>query len=47
MEKWRYFFAVLLVISLPPALLMWFYVHPLVSFWRKLGPAVTLTLSMA
>ena len=47
MEKWRYFFAVLLVISLPPGLLVWFYVHPFVSFWRKLGPAVTLTLAVA
>lgn len=46
MDKARYFFAVVLVISLPPALLMWFYVHPFVAFWRKLGPKVTLTLSM-
>jgi len=46
MDGVRYFFAVLVVIGLPPALLMWFYIHPFVAFWRRLGPAVTLTVSM-
>ena len=47
MDKWRYFFAVLLVISLPPALFMWLYIHPFVAFWRKLGPAVSLTIAIS
>ena len=44
MDMWRYFFAVLLVISLPPALVSWYYIHPFVSFWRKLGPAASVTI---
>ncbi len=35
----RYVVGVLLVISLPPALVYWFLVHPFVTFWRRLGPA--------
>ncbi len=46
MDRVRYVFAVLVVIGLPPALLMWFYIHPFVAFWRKLGPALTVTVSM-
>lgn len=36
-ENVRYIFGVLLVISLPPAVLYWFIVHPFVGFWRRLG----------
>jgi protein-S-isoprenylcysteine O-methyltransferase Ste14 len=46
-DTWRYYFAVLLVISIPPALIAWFYIHPLVSFWRKVGTKTTITLMMA
>jgi protein-S-isoprenylcysteine O-methyltransferase Ste14 len=36
-ENVRYVVAVLLVTSLPPALLYWFIVHPFVGFWRRVG----------
>ncbi len=35
----RYVVGVLFVISLPPALVYWFLVHPWVAFWRRLGAA--------
>ena len=47
MDKVRYFFAVLLVISIPPALLMWLLVHPFIDFWRRFHAGVTLTLMMS
>jgi len=43
MDTARYFFAVLVVTFLPPAMIWWFLVHPFVSFWRKLGPRATIT----
>jgi len=33
----RYVMGVLLVVSLPPALLYWFIVHPFIGFWRRVG----------
>lgn len=41
METTRYAVAVLLVITLPPALGWWFVVHPFVDFWRKVGMSIT------
>ncbi len=41
METARYTVAVLLVITLPPALGWWFVVHPFVDFWRKIGMSIT------
>lgn len=37
LETIRYVMGVLLVISLPPAVLYWFIVHPFVGFWRRVG----------
>jgi protein-S-isoprenylcysteine O-methyltransferase Ste14 len=37
----RYWMAVLLVLSLPPAVGYWFIVHPFIRFWRRVGPRVT------
>ncbi len=37
METVRYWVGVLLVVSLPPAILWWFVVHPFIGFWRRLG----------
>ncbi len=42
MDAARYWMGVALVVSLPPALLWWFLVHPFVSHWRRLGPRTTL-----
>ena len=33
----RYVMAALLVISLPPAILYWFIIHPFIAFWRRVG----------
>jgi len=40
----RYYFALLLVVALPPALLFWFIVHPFVQYWRRFGPGWTHTI---
>ena len=37
MDSVRYFLALILVVTLPPLLLYWFLIHPLIDFWRKLG----------
>jgi hypothetical protein len=33
----RYFAGVLLVVTLPPAVVWWFIIHPFVGFWRRVG----------
>lgn len=43
MDKVRYVMAVLLVISIPPAVIWWFIVHPFVGFWRRVGTRWTFT----
>ncbi len=40
-EPARYYVALVLWISMPPAVLFWFVVHPFAGFWRRLGPAAT------
>lgn len=44
MNSVRYFIALVTLISLPPAILLWFAVHPFARFWRKLGPVWTYAL---
>ncbi len=41
MNTLRYVLAVLLVVTVPPAVFVWFAVHPFVQFWRRLGPTWT------
>lgn len=41
MEKTRYFLALLTVVTLPPAFLFWFVLHPFIHFWRRLGTGAT------
>jgi protein-S-isoprenylcysteine O-methyltransferase Ste14 len=41
MSSARYFVAVLLMMSLPPGIMLWFFIHPIASFWRRLGPVWT------
>lgn len=41
----RYVLAVLLVISLPPAVFWWILIHPLVGVWRRLGVAASLWIN--
>lgn len=44
MNTARHVVAVLLLMSLPPGLLLWFFIHPFASFWRKLGPVWTYSI---
>lgn len=44
LENVRYVMGVLLVTSLPPAILYWFIVHPFVGFWRRLGARMTFVI---
>lgn len=41
MDSVRYAFAVVLLVSLPAAILFWIIVHPFIAFWRRTPPAVT------
>ncbi len=41
LDKVRYFIALIVVVATPPAIIFWLFVHPLISFWRKLGPVLT------
>jgi len=41
MDTTRYFLGVLLVVSVPPAVVFWLLIHPLVGFWRRIGPVAT------
>ena len=41
MNTFRYVLAVLVLVSLPPGLLIWFLAHPLARFWRRLGAGWT------
>ena len=40
----RYIFAVLVLSTVPPAVVWWFVVHPFVGLWRRVGPAITFAL---
>jgi protein-S-isoprenylcysteine O-methyltransferase Ste14 len=44
MSTARYVVGVVLMMSLPPGLFLWFFIHPFASFWRKLGPVWTYTI---
>jgi protein-S-isoprenylcysteine O-methyltransferase Ste14 len=37
MDRARYIIALIVLLSLPPALLLWIFIHPFASFWRRLG----------
>lgn len=41
MDRTRMILGVLLVVSLPPAVLFWLLIHPFARFWRRLGPRPT------
>lgn len=47
MDTARYFVAVLLLVTGPPALLFWFLIHPFASFWRRVGPGWTYAVSIS
>ena len=37
MDKARWFVAVLMLVTLPPAIGAWYIIHPFTRFWRRLG----------
>jgi protein-S-isoprenylcysteine O-methyltransferase Ste14 len=37
MDKARWFIAVLMVATVPPAVCAWYIIHPFTRFWRRLG----------
>ena len=47
MYDFRYILAIIVVVVLPPALIYWFIVHPLARYWRRLGPAWTISIVSA
>ncbi len=47
MDKARYVIAVLLVVTLPPAVAYWFLVHPFIAFWRRLGARLSYVILAA
>ena len=44
MNTARYVVAVVLMMSLPPGVFLWFFIHPFASFWRRLGPVWTYSI---
>ncbi len=47
MDTARYWIALVMVVSLPPALLLWVVIHPFVGFWRRVGPVGTYAFVLA
>lgn len=47
MDTLRYVFAVLLLVSLPAAILFWLIVHPFIGFWRRVSPATTFAVTFS
>lgn len=40
MDTARYVLGVMLIVGLPPAIVFWLLIHPLVGFWRRIRPGV-------
>lgn len=47
MNSIRYWLAVILVVTGPPAVVWWFVVHPFVGFWRRLGKLLSSLIVLA
>ena len=47
MDSIRHACALLTVIGYPPVLVFWLLVHPLVGFWRTVGPGLTYAATLA
>jgi len=46
MDTLRYWIAVMLFVSTPPAVLYWFSIHPFVTFWRRVGVRWSVTIHL-
>ena len=40
----QYYAALLLVVMFPPAFASWFFIHPFIRFWRRLGSGLTYSI---
>jgi len=47
LETMTYWLALLIVVSLPPALLYWYLIHPFAAAWRRLGRVPTYVIVVA
>jgi len=47
MDKVRYVIALITVVSVPAAVLLWLIVHPFIGFWRRLGPFLAYVIMAA
>lgn len=45
MDTIRYYLALILVMTFPPAFGLWFLVHPFIGFWRRVGMTATFAFS--
>lgn len=46
MDRVRYVIAVALLVSLPGGITYWFWVHPFIAFWRRVGLTLTLVVNL-
>jgi protein-S-isoprenylcysteine O-methyltransferase Ste14 len=44
LDSVRYWVTLLVLISLPPSIFLWFLIHPFGGFWRRLSPWVTYSI---
>ena len=44
MNGFRYVLAVLLAVSMPPAVAYWYVIHPFAHLWRRLGPKLAFAI---
>ena len=40
MDKVRFVLGVMLVVGVPPAIVFWLIIHPMVGFWRRVRPGI-------
>jgi protein-S-isoprenylcysteine O-methyltransferase Ste14 len=44
MDTLRYALALVVIVAFPPTFVFWLPVHPFATFWRRLGPVLTLAI---
>jgi len=47
MDKARHFVAVMMIVTIPPAVGAWYIIHPFVRFWRRLGTVASFCIIYA
>jgi protein-S-isoprenylcysteine O-methyltransferase Ste14 len=41
LAAFRFFIGVLMLVTVPPAIGLWYLIHPFARHWRRVGPAIT------